>query len=184
MWKDGASLGPTPHSVLRGPTKAHWYTDKHGTFSTPTQTKALLCSSAFIFSWQSVFNSEGKISNYLLVHCYLVTLITQQPPWNTKQHPFNATAENLKPSLLSTLLIRWACPRDNSLLTPWYQMASVIPTDKSLSENDCITRTSEKDFKAFSWSWQLKMFEKHCLRNHSLGNSESVKVFNVFTQTI
>lgn len=76
---------------------------------------------------------------------------------------------------LSTLLIGWACPGDNSLLTPWYQMASVIPTDK---------RTSEKDFEAFSWSWQLKMFEKHCLRNHSLGNSESVKVFNVFTQTI
>lgn len=131
MWKDGASLGPTPHSVLRGPTKAHWYTDKHGTFSTPTQTKALLCSSAFICSWQSVFNSEGKISNYLLVHRYLVTLITQQPPWNTKQHPFNTTAENLKPYRYPPYLYAGRVLVIILLLTPWYQMASVIPTDKS-----------------------------------------------------
>lgn len=41
--------GSNTTQCLRGPTKAQWYTDKHGTFSTPTQTKALFSSSTLLF---------------------------------------------------------------------------------------------------------------------------------------
>lgn len=37
--------GSNTTQCLRGPTKAQWYTDRHGTFSILTQTKALHCGS-------------------------------------------------------------------------------------------------------------------------------------------
>lgn len=49
---------------------------------------------------------------------------------------------NHERSWLSTLHACEARPRDNSPLTTWYQTVSAVPADKSLSENDCVTRTS------------------------------------------
>lgn len=137
MWKDGASLGPTPHSVLRGPTKAQWYTDKHGTFSTPTQTKALFSSSALLCLSCS-HGSQSKTLKGGALPIYWSTFVIYHSSTSLKYQTKSIWFYSPKPQALhgNTPFIHArhdkACPCDNSLLTLLLQMVSVTLTDQSL----------------------------------------------------
>lgn len=123
--------GSNTTQCLRGPTKAQWYTDKHGTFSTLTQTTALFSSSALVFlSWTHGSQSKTLKGGCLSIYWSTVVLITRPPPWNTRQIPFNSTIQALHghpPSIHARH--NKVCPCDNSLLTLLYQMVSVALTD-------------------------------------------------------
>lgn len=131
--------GSNTTQCLRGPTKAQWYTDKHGTFSTPTQTKALFFYSAVInlscsHGSQSKTLKGGALPIYwsTFILCYLspihlpvipdkIHLILQSKPQALHGHPPSIHARHDK-----------ACPCDNSLLTLLFRMVSVTLTDQSL----------------------------------------------------
>lgn len=130
--------GSNTTQCLRGPTKAQWYTDKHGTFSTPTQTKAPFSSSAHLFlscchGSQSKTLKGGALSIYWSTF-YAELFITHPPPWNIKIHLILQSKPQALHGHPPSIHARHdkACPCDNSLLTLLFQMVSVVLTDQSL----------------------------------------------------
>lgn len=162
--------GSDTTQCLRGPTKAQWYTDRHGTFKHSDQKQCsppATLSSFFALLLMAVSLKTLKVVALpvLLVHIYTELYITHPSPWNAKcrsirfphgpqgkKKPTSSFAATEPQCTLGTTRRR---PCNNSLLTLLFQVVKVSPclTPQSsvfvLSENDCIIRASEKDFKAF-----------------------------------
>lgn len=161
MWEDGVSLGPTSHSVLDVPQKHNDTLTNMGLSALrPKQNSSATLVILLLLVWQSVWNPEGRGPTYLLVHIYteLIHLPCSSLKRQTKSAPFSSPNQKLftatdLPYMLGTtwhvlviILGKICCFR-------WTVSLSI-----SLCENDCITRTSEKDFKAsFFFSFFLKL---------------------------
>lgn len=116
--------GSNTTQCLRGPTKAQWYTDRHGTFSTLTQTSALLLRLYFPLVIMAVGQKPWREGLYLFIgprlrcvmyHPYPSTslkyqtkihLILQSKPQALHGHPPSIHARHDK-----------ACPCDNSAVS-------------------------------------------------------------------
>lgn len=178
--KRWCEAGSNTTQCSRGPTKAQWYTDKHGTFSTLTQTKALLSPAhPFLSSShgsQSKTLKGGALHNYwsMLMLCCLSPIPLPETsdksiwfyspkPQALQGHPPSIHARHDK-----------ACPCDNSLLTLPCQMDSVSLTDLSLFWEWLHHKYIKKDFKAVLFS---KAGNSNCpkstTRHHSLGTSDT-----------
>lgn len=131
--------GSNTTQCLRGPTKAQWYTDRHGTFSTLTQTKALFFSSALPLL-SCIHGSQSKtLKGGALPFYYWSTFCVIDHPATSLKHqtksiwfysPNHKALHGHPPSIHARH--DKACPCDNSLLTRLCQMVSVTLTDQIL----------------------------------------------------
>lgn len=122
--------GSNTTQCLRGPTKAQWCTDKHGTFSTLTQTKqySLLQLFHFFLVLMAVSLKPWREGLYLCIGpslCYLSLI--HLPEISDK---FHLIIQSKPPSIHARH--DKACPCDNSLLTLLFQMVSVTRTNQIL----------------------------------------------------
>lgn len=130
--------GSNTTQCLRGPTKAQWYTDKHGTFSTPTQTKAQFSSSALLFlscshgSQSKTLKGEALHIYWSMFMSYLSSIHLPETP--DKIHLILQSTAQALPGHPPSIHARHdkACPCEDSLLTPLFQMVSDARTDQSL----------------------------------------------------
>lgn len=182
-WKDGARLGPTPHSVQEVP-------QKHNDTLTDMGLSAL---------WLR----PKHCSPLLLIHFSLVLMAVSLKPWREGLYtiigpclccfylspiPLPETPDKSiwfyspKPQALhghpSSIHARHdkAYPCENSLLTLPCQVDSVSLTDLSLFWEWLHHKDIKKDFKAvfffFSKAGNSNCPKKHYLRHHSLGTSD------------
>lgn len=125
--------GSNTTQCLRGPTKAQWYTDEHGTFS--TQTKAILSSSSTLLCHSCSHGSQSKtlkvgaLPSYWSTFTLSCSSLIQLPEMPDKKKIHSIL--QVKPQALHG---HWpsihgrhdtACPCDNSLLTLLSQMVSL-----------------------------------------------------------
>lgn len=163
--------GSNTTQCLRGPTKAQWYTDKHGTFSTLTQTTPL----HFSFSYSN--GSQSKTLKGEVLSIYWSMFVICHPTVSLKHHT-NPSILQSQPQAVHhrppSIHARHdkACPCDNSPLTLLLlQIVSVTLTFKAFLKNDCITRMSETS-RLFSLklATQIVWKAQPTIRHHSLGN--------------
>lgn len=122
--------GSNTTQCLRGPTKAQWYTDKHGTFS--TQTKAIFSSTTLLFHSCS-HGSQSKNLKVGALPIYWSTFILsylspiQLPEMPDKIHSILQSKPHALHGHWPSIHARHdkACPCNNSLLTLLFQMVRV-----------------------------------------------------------
>lgn len=165
--------GSNTTQCLRGPTKAQWYTDKHGTFSTPTQTKALFSSSALPFLSCS-HGSQSKTLKGGALPIYWSTYVIYHSSTSLKYHTKSIWFYSPKPQALHGnppfIHARHdkACPCDNSLLTLLFEVVSVTLTDQSLFWEWLHHKDIREGLQGFfSKAGNSKLSKKHYLRHHS-----------------
>lgn len=136
--------GSDTTQCLRGPTKAQWYTDRHGTFKHSDQKQCsppATLSSFFALLLMAVSLKTLKVGALpvLLVHIYTELYITHPSPWNAKRRsirfphgpqekkPTSSFAATEPRCTLGTLGTTRRRPCNNSPLTLLFQVVKVSP---------------------------------------------------------